>query len=184
MVRLGNCEGTINVGDDPLPEYTDPYDAIEKEGRIPTAIVYVQSEEGKEFSVRLKVHDGVGLCPKADCIMLRLSLDGATLKNGWHVRVNQHRIIQKRTCKYHDTENQYVQQKFLFSKLDVLEETRDPENIGDIKSLGEITVSLYRWKLTGRMPWDPSIMDDKALPSIKSVPENLLKGRDISHSIG
>jgi hypothetical protein len=181
MVRFGNCECTLNVGDDSLPEYTNPDDAGDREGPVPTAIVYVQSEEGKAFSVRLKVHDGVGLYPEADSVKVKLSLDGATLKKGWLVRVNQHRIIQKH--KYHDTEGRYVQRQFLFSKLDVLEETRGSEN-GDSKSLGEIAVSLHRWKIVGTRPRDPSKRDNEALPSIKSVPEKDLKGRDIAHSIG
>jgi hypothetical protein len=66
---------------------------------------------------------------------VKLSLDGATLKKGWIVRANQHCIIQKQ--KYHDNRSQYVQRQFLFSKLDVLEETRNPEG-GDCMPLGEI----------------------------------------------
>jgi hypothetical protein len=50
----------MTIGD-PLSEYTDPNDADGREGPVPTAIFYVQSEEGIVFSVHLKVHDGVGL---------------------------------------------------------------------------------------------------------------------------
>jgi hypothetical protein len=46
---------------DPLSEYTDPNDADDREGPVPTAIVYVQSEEGNPISVHLEDHNGVGL---------------------------------------------------------------------------------------------------------------------------
>jgi hypothetical protein len=180
MVLFKNFECTINVGDDPLPEYTDPHDAGDREGAVPTAIVYVQSEEEKAFSVRLEVLDGVGIYPEANSVYIKLSLDGATLKRIWNVKVNKDSTI--RYDKYHDKEGQYVRREFLFSKLDILDETRDPEN-GDLKSLGEITVSLRRFKVTGRRP--RAIKTKRLdLPSIKSVPEKNLKGRDITQSVG
>jgi hypothetical protein len=181
MVRFKNFECTINVGGDPLPEYTDPHDAGDREGPVSTAIVYVQSEEGKAFSVGLKVLGGVGIYPEANSVDIELSLDGAKLESFWNVRVHRH--ISVGDYKYHDTEDQYVRRKFLFSKLDILDETRDPEN-GDLKSLGEITVSLHRFKVTGTRPRDPIKRKRQDLPSIKSVPEKHLKGRDIAHSIG
>jgi hypothetical protein len=48
----------------------------------PTAIFYVQSEEGMAFSVHLNVHDGVGLYREASSVEAKLSLDGATLREG------------------------------------------------------------------------------------------------------
>jgi hypothetical protein len=181
MVRFKNLECTINVGDDPLPEYTDPHDAGDREGAVPTAIVYVQSEEGKAFSVGLEVLDGVGIYPEANSVDIELSLDGAVLESIWNVRVHSH--ISVRDFEYDDTDGQYVRREFLFSKLDVLEETRDPEN-GDLKSLGEITVSLHRFKVTGTRPRDPMKTKRQDLPSIKSVPEKHLKGQDITQSVG
>jgi hypothetical protein len=180
MVRFKNFECTINVEGVPLPEHTDPNDAGDREGPVPTAIVYVQSEEGKAFSVRLGVLDGVGIYPEANSVNMELSLDGVT-GLWWNVGVHKH--ISARYFRYDDTDGQFVQRKFLFSKLDVLEETRDPEN-GDLKSLGEITVSLHRFNVTGRTPWVPFKMENEDFPSIKSVPEKHLKGRDIGHSIG
>jgi hypothetical protein len=180
MVLFKNFECTINVGDDPLPEYTDPHDAGDREGAVPTALVYVQSEEEKAFEVRLEVLDGVGIYPEANSVNMELSLDGATGLS-WNVRVHRH--ISVGGYKYHDTEDQYVRRGFLFSKLDVLEETRDPEN-GDLESLGEITVSLHRFNVTGTRPRDPIKTKRQDFPSIKSVPEKHLKGRDIGHSIG
>jgi hypothetical protein len=180
MVRFKNLECTINVGGDPLPEYTDPHDAGDREGAVPTAIVYVQSEEGKAFSVGLEVLDCVGIYPEANSVDIKLSLDGAK-GLWWNVRVHEH--ISVGGYEYDDTDGQYVRREFLFSKLDVLEETRDPEN-GDLKSLGEITVSFHRFKVTGRRPWDPIKMKRQDLPSIKSVPGKHLKGRDITQSVG
>jgi hypothetical protein len=180
MVLFKNFECTINVGGVPLPEYTDPHDAGDREGAVPTAIVYVQSEEEKAFSVRLEVLDGVGIYPEANGVKMGLSLDGAT-GLWWNVRVHEH--ISVEGYKYDDTDGQYVRREFLFSKLDVLDETRDPEN-GDLKSLGEITVSLHRYKVTGTRPRDPIKRKRQDLPSIKSVPEKHLKGRDITQSVG
>jgi hypothetical protein len=180
MVRFKNFECTINVGGVPLPEHTDPDDAGDREGPVPTAIVYVQSEEGKAFSVRLEVLDGVGIYPEANSVNMELSLDGAT-GIWWNVIVHNHISVGGYT--YRDTEDQCVRRGFLFSKLDILDETRDPEN-GDLKSLGEITVSLHRYNVTGRRPRIPIKMENEDFLSIKSVPEKHLKGRDIAHSIG
>jgi hypothetical protein len=181
MVRFKNFECTINVGHVPLPEYTDPDDAGDREGPVPTAIVYVQSEEGNAFSVRLKVHDGVGLY--ANSVDIQLSLDGATLKRIWNVEVNKHSII--RGYMYHDTEGRNVMRELLFSKLDVLEETCDPENNGDVKSLGEIAVFLRRYQRAGKvLPGINREIKNPDLPNIQSVPEKHLKGRDIAQSVG
>jgi hypothetical protein len=181
MVRFKNFECTINVGHVPLPEYTSPDDAADREGPIPTAIVYVQSEEGKAFSIRLKVLDDVGLY--ANSVDMYLSLDGATLKRIWNVEVHKHCFV--RGFIYPNSEGRTMMREFLFSKLDVLEETRDPENNGDINSLGEITVSLRRYQRAGAVLPNPNNeTKNPALPSIKSVPEKHLKGRDINQSVG
>jgi hypothetical protein len=184
MVRFKNFECTINVGgpSHPLPEYTDPNDAGDREGPVPTAIVYVQSEEGKAFSIRLDVVDDVGLFVQgANRISIGLALDGTTLPKAWTVRPRDYITLDG--CKYHDTRGQYVQGQFLFSKLDVLEESRGPEKSGDANSLGEITMNLYRWKKTAEEPRSYQKRMDEHLLNIKSVTEKRLKGRDITQSV-
>jgi hypothetical protein len=180
MVRFKNFECTINVGGRPLPEYTDPDDAGDREGPVPTAIVYVHSEEEKAFSIRLDILDDVGLFPRANGVLIKLALDDTTLPGCWTARLHSHCIMDG--YKYNDTKGQYVHGKFLFSKLDVLEETRDPENSGEVNSLGEITVSLYRFKVAAK-----KIILGKGtnehLSNIKSVTEKDLKGRDITQSV-
>jgi hypothetical protein len=59
----------ILLGGDALSEYTDPDDADDRDGPVPTAIVYVQSEEGKAFSVHLKVHEMLAPTPKPTALM-------------------------------------------------------------------------------------------------------------------
>jgi hypothetical protein len=187
MVRFAGFDCTLYLRDtsespyDALPEYKDPNDAGDPDGPVPTAIVYVPAEEGMAFAVGVRVYEcGCDLGP-FDCLRMKLSFDGETLKKRWHVGICDDRMIRK--YKHYDTDGQYVKRKFVFSKLDVLEGTRDPEN-GDINSLGEITVSLYRWRITETKQRSPRKTDVQALPGIKSVSEKHLKGRDIAHSIG
>jgi hypothetical protein len=41
MVLFGNFKSAINVGNGPLTEYTDPNDAGDRAGAVPTAFAYV-----------------------------------------------------------------------------------------------------------------------------------------------
>jgi hypothetical protein len=183
MVRFKNFECTINVEGHPLPEYTDPDDAGDREGPVPTAIVYVHSEEEKAFSICLDILDDVGLFPrgKANRVLIKLALDDTTSPSYWRARPHSHCFVDG--DYFYDTNGQYVKGQFLFSKLDVLEETRDPQNSGEVNSLGEITVSLYRFKVGKKKIKNREKGTNEPLSNIKSVTEKDLKGRDITQSV-
>jgi hypothetical protein len=173
----------IKVDGVALPEYTDPEDAGDTEGPVPTAIVYLQSEEGKPFSIKFSVLDDVGIFPEANAVCWHWVLDGNEIKTG-------------RICdadggsswvngnKYRDSNGRWFDQEFLFSKLDVTEDDAGLKDSKDTSSLGEIEIRICRYQITGPSQARKSIHGYKDAPGVKSLHEKQLKGRDITHSVG
>jgi hypothetical protein len=185
MVRFKNFECTIDVDGVALPEYTDPADAGDREGLVPTAIVYIQSEEGKAFSIKFSMVDGVGILPEADALVWFPLLDGNEIKPGRICKApwSSYSINGN---KYRDGHGNWVKQHFLFSKLDVTEDDREPKDNNDTSSLGEIAIRIFRFKITGSTYTATSKVggDYKDVRAVTSLHEKQLKGRDISHSVG
>jgi hypothetical protein len=183
MVRFKNFECMIKVDGVALPEYTDPEDAGDTEGPVPTAVVYIQSEEGKPFSIKFSVLDDVGIFPEADAVCWCLELDGKEIKLGWicHADGGSNRVHGN---KYRDSNGRWFDQDFLFSKLDVTEDDAGRKDSKDTSSLGEIEIRICRYKITGpsRAPKSKDVFKDAS--GVKSLHEKQLKGRDITHSVG
>jgi hypothetical protein len=179
MVQLENFDCTIDVDGVALREYTDPGDAGEREGRIPTAIVYIQSEEGKPFSIKFSALDDV---PEANAVSWSLDLDGNEIDGSWICDVQKGNNVH---CnEYRDAYGRWLKQDFLFAKLDVMEDGPERNDNKDTSSLGEITIRVYRFQVIGP-PSSPNSDEyyEKA-HTVKSVHEKQLKGRDIMHTVG
>jgi hypothetical protein len=183
MVQLENFDCTINVDGVPLREYADPGDAGERAGPVPTAIVYIQSEEGKPFSIKFSVLDDVGIFPEADAVCWCLELDGNEIKPGWicHADGGSNYVNGN---KYRDSNGRWLDQQFLFSKLDVTEDDAGRKDSKDTSSLGEIEIRICRYQITGPSQAPKSMDVYKDASGVKSLHEKQLKGRDITHSVG
>jgi hypothetical protein len=183
MVLFKNVNCTINVDGVPLQEYTDPGDAAERESPIPTAIVYIQSEEGKAFSINFSMVDDVDLFPEANALSWSVILDGNEIKPPWLCRAPRG-SDSIHGNRYQDCYGNWVEQNFLFSKLDVTEDDRERKDNKDTTSLGEIALRICRYQTTGPVRlagfWD----NFHDAHGVKSLHEKQLKGRDITHSIG
>jgi hypothetical protein len=185
MVRFKNFECTIDVDGVALPEYIDPADAGDREGLVPTAIVYIQSEEGKAFTIKFSMVDGVGILPEADALVWFPMLDGNEINPPWLCSAPRGSNSLNRN-QYRDHHGNWVEKNFIFSKLDVTEDDREPKDNNDTSSLGEIAIRIFRFKITGSTYTATSKVngDCKDVRAVTSLHEKQLKGRDISHSVG
>jgi hypothetical protein len=183
MVRFKNFECMIKVDGVALPEYTDPEDAGDTEGPVPTAVVYIQSEEGKPFSIKFSVLDDVGIFPEANAVCWHAVLDGNKIKLGWICDADGGSICVHGN-KYRDSNGRWFDQDFLFSKLDVTEDDAGRKDSKDTSSLGEIEIGICRYKITGPSQAPKSMDVFKDASGVKSLHEKQLKGRDITHSVG
>jgi hypothetical protein len=185
MVRFKNFECTINVDGIALPEYTDPKDADAREGAVPTAIVYIQSEEGKPFSINFSMVDGGGLWPDANALAWSAILDGNELKPGWLCKAPRGSGFINGN-RYQDRKGNWFQRDFLFSKLDIREDGPVHKDNINTSSLGEITIRIRRYKITGRtrLVKKKKKEEYEEVRAVTSLPEEQLKGRDVSHSVG
>jgi hypothetical protein len=183
MVQLENFNCTINVDGVALREYTDPEDAGDTQGPVPTAIVYIECQEGKPFSINFSMLDDFGIFPEANAVCWYSVLDGNLIKPGWICRADGG-SSHVRGNKYRDSNGKWFDQEFLFSKLDITEDDAGRKDSKDTSSQGEIEIRICRYKITGPLQAPKSTDCFKDAPGVKSLHEKQLKGRDITHSIG
>jgi hypothetical protein len=182
MVRFKNFDCTINVDGVALLEYTDPDDAGERKGAVPTAIVYIQSEEGKAFSIKLSVLNGVGINPNANAVSWSYELDAIKEGKGHVTKVGASGTISFN--RFQAADGEWFHQDFHFSKLEVTEDAAERNDTKDSSALGEITIRICRYKTIGPSRTPKSVNHHAKAHGVKSVYEKELKGRDITHSVG
>jgi hypothetical protein len=184
MVQFSNFLCTVNVEEVPLKEYTDPDDDAAILGDSPpTKIVYIQSEEGKPFSIGFRVIHSVGIVPAANSVAWNLELDGLPIQAGFLSYIGGMNS-SLRCNRYKDDEGRWLQRDFLFSKLDVREDGPKPDLKEDTSSLGEITLRIRRYQALTAASRPSNGTEYNDFKKADSLHEKQLKGRDISHTIG
>lgn len=145
-----------------------------------SASVYILARDGQEFSIKCSVPSPGKHMPVAtDGLAVQLRIDGVDEKPGLLGR-RRPTISINGTMVFTPTGN-WELRKFLFSSIELTEErSHDELTLENVNKLGEITVSLRRFKLSGL-----TRISSGSGPETKRavIHEKSIKGRDISHSV-
>ncbi|OTB13772.1 hypothetical protein K445DRAFT_158486 [Daldinia sp. EC12] len=184
-------EVVVQVAGRDAIEYEDP-NASERETRdatCPTSTKYIECIDGAEFSIRTTITNGYQWGHSKSAVELRFRIDGNAIDGS--VLMTKDMIngvvtkIKEGQKSYCTQINKWVLQKFKFSAVDVVDDSKKERIEDDIKiarHLGLIEVRIFRCihLHLGRQP--PTLRR----PTLKQgdkleLAEKSLKGKAISH---